>query len=231
MKSKYFDWNTQETPEVRYDSHFLYLPTKGKFLHLNREEVEKQCRQFSFLDWVNTNETLNIEICSGFGHWLVEKARLEQGLFVGIEIKYKRATAMLTRILSNPIVKDKCKVICAEAHFALENIMPDQTIDNLYINFPEPWAQKHKLFFDMSFVVTLSHKLKRGGKLFMASDDIVYIKHCAQLLYEARELYDNDLETDYLIDYMEGYGTGAGGFEEALRKKGQHVYYLRYTRN
>jgi tRNA G46 methylase TrmB len=230
-REQYSEWRYNQEPIVAHDSHILFIPTSGKFLYERREEIEQQCKQFSFKNWIGMDNKLHVEICSGFGHWLVNKSHLEEGKLIGIEIKYKRATATLTRILSDPTAKEKCRVICSEAQFAFQNVIPDQSIDCCYINFPEPWSDKKKVFFNLAFVVTLSNKIKRGGKLFLVTDDPAYNAWCMQLMYETRELWDNDFEyPGYVLDKLEGYGEGAG-FEGALREKGQSVHYLKYTRN
>ncbi|MCA9375307.1 tRNA (guanosine(46)-N7)-methyltransferase TrmB, partial [Candidatus Dojkabacteria bacterium] len=113
---------------------------------------------------------LYVEIGTGHGEAIKHLSSADpEDLFVGFEItkKYSKKTA-------NKIRKSKnAYVFKAEAYSAILNLFSNNSIDGIYILFPDPWHKKrhHKRRpITTKWLKKVSKKLKPGGFIIFATD-------------------------------------------------------------
>lgn len=129
--------------------------------------------------------------------------------------------------------------MCAEGQFCIQHFIPDSSITNIYINFPEPWRdskkESKKRIIQLQLLILLAKKVKRGGNLFIVTDDERLRDWTRSIMWEIRELWKSEipLPIGYSTQELEEYKVKKvlqGGFENALREKGKNVYYQKYKR-
>lgn len=68
--------------------------------------------------------------------------------------------------------------------FLLRNILPDQSVSRVYVNFPDPWRKKRHAenrLFQPSFFELLAARLTMGGSLLFTTDDAPYYEQTVSL--------------------------------------------------
>jgi len=124
-------------------------------------------------------ERFEIEIgfCSAF--FLSKYANLNKNVgLLGIEKKrkyYKRGVHILERNLK----QNNVKVVCYDAIAIIKELIPFESVDAFHIYFPDPWPKKKHLqrrILKMENLLIMANRLKKGGKIFMATDHPEYAK-------------------------------------------------------
>jgi tRNA (guanine-N7-)-methyltransferase len=112
-----------------------------------------------------------LEIGFGMGERLVEEAAsLPEKDFVGVEVHPPGVGRCLQGIEEAKL--KNIRILPLDVHLALGAI-PPQSLDMVYILFPDPWPKKrhHKRrLITPDFVNTLAQKLKEGGIFHLATD-------------------------------------------------------------
>ena len=89
---------------------------------------------------------LHVEIGSGNGFWITHMAGLHpEHNWLGVEIRFKRVV-LVARKLRHAGVSN-ARIVRYDA-FMVDEILPDGSVDGLYVNHPDPWPKdrhhKHK---------------------------------------------------------------------------------------
>jgi len=138
------------------------------------------------------------EIGFGSGEHLAEQARRNpQVNFIGCEPYVNGMTTLLAAIQKNDL--RNIRLYDGDARMLLE-AMPDESIDRMFILFPDPWpkARHHKRRIISQESLTLFYKkLKAGGMLRVATDHVDYCEWMleqflifAQFTWEAKTQSD-----------------------------------------
>ena len=94
------------------------------------------------------------------------------------------------------------RVICEDAVQVLQRRMPDASLDEVLLYFPDPWPKKrhHKRrIVQPPFVELVTRKLKTGGVLRMATDWQPYAEHMLATAGNSRELTNESATGDYVV--------------------------------
>lgn len=182
---------------------------------------------FSSPPFFGNAQPVHLEYCSGNGLWIAERARLQPGVnWVAVEIKWKRIKRIWSKIrnlsLANLIG------VAAEALELTERHLKDESVDQIFINFPDPWPKRrHAKYRLMSspFVQELHRILKPGGQVCFVTDDLPYAEIAIKALLERFAPLDGH---PHYINHLEGYGTSS--FEELWRQKERQIYYVRFIK-
>jgi len=130
-----------------------------------------------------------LEIGFGMGDALFEMAmRHPEHDHLGIEVHRPGVGRLLGKLEESGL--RNVRVICHDAVEALQTLIPDDSLDAVYLFFPDPWPKKrhHKRrIVQPAFVALLARKLKPGGLLHMATDWEDYAQHMMTVLSEAPE--------------------------------------------
>ena len=113
-----------------------------------------------------------VEIGFGMGEATVEIAkRFPQTGFLAIDVHQPGIGKLLAAIEENEMTN--IRVMDADAHVILQNMISDSSLDGVHLYFPDPWpkTRHHKRrIVNESFIVLIASKLKEGGSIHMATD-------------------------------------------------------------
>jgi tRNA (guanine-N7-)-methyltransferase len=125
-----------------------------------------------------------LEIGFGNGESLAEIAKNHpQNDYIGIEVHRPGVGHLLLTI--EELGLTNVRVVCADAVEVLENQIPDQSLDALYLFFPDPWHKKrhHKRRqVQPEWAQLIRRKLKIGGRLHLATDWQNYAEHMLEVM-------------------------------------------------
>ena len=118
------------------------------------------------------------EIGVGSGRFLESLAANHPGSNVlGIERAPQSVARTYRRIhtcgLSN------ARLIKADAVFVIRNVIPSEELEEVYVNFPDPWPRrKHRQrrLLNQGFLELLASRLKPGGRLLLTTDHPGYFE-------------------------------------------------------
>lgn len=170
-----------------------------------------------------------IEYCSGNGSWLIEKALVEpQFNWVGVEKRFDRVRKIYAKAKNRNI--ENLLVVWGEALTFSRYYIPSNSVDKLFINFPDPWpknsAAKHRLLAP-DFLNELHRIMKKEATLTFVTDDTSYHeKSCA--LFIKSSLFTSCFPEPFYTHEMPGYGTSF--FETLWREKGKSIYYQQWKK-
>jgi len=94
------------------------------------------------------------------------------------------------------------RVICDDAVQVLQRRVPDASLDQVLLYFPDPWPKKrhHKRrIVQPEFIALLARKLKSGGVLRMASDWQPYAEHMLATVGGCDLLRNESATGDYVV--------------------------------
>ncbi len=119
-----------------------------------------------------------VEYCCGNGIWLASKAKAHPEYnWVGVEWRYQRVRKVWSKIHNESL--DNLIVLCGEACLSTSLYFPSDSLETVYINFPDPWPKtkhaKHRLF-QQPFIQQLHRVLKPNSSAIIATDDAKYSK-------------------------------------------------------
>lgn len=171
------------------------------------------------------------ELGSGSGGHLIEcAARDPEALFVGFELRYKRAYRTAEKALQRNL--SNIFVFRANA-LELTRVFRQGELDGVYVNFPDPWDRKkwkkHRLL-NPGMLHTLHQLLSPGGFISYKSDHKGYFFDTMELLQE--QFFASGLfrMRAYSEDFhCSGYADGSprSEFEKLFKSKGCPVYYVK----
>jgi tRNA (guanine-N7-)-methyltransferase len=142
-----------------------------------------------------------LEIGFGNGESLATIAQNHpQNDYIGIEVHRPGVGHLLLKV--EELGLTNLRVICADAVEVLEKQIPDNSLDSLYLFFPDPWHKKrhHKRRqVQVEWAQLVRRKLKTGARLHLATDWQNYAEHMLAVMNAAKG-FENLSNTD---DYVE----------------------------
>jgi len=125
-----------------------------------------------------------LEIGFGMGETTAHIAEHHAGWdILGIEVHTPGVGSLLKQVSERELTN--VRVIQHDAVEVLKYMISDASLDGVHIFFPDPWHKKrhHKRrLIQQDFVRLLSHKLKPGGYLHVATDWQEYAEWILQIL-------------------------------------------------
>lgn len=125
-----------------------------------------------------------LEIGFGNGESLAEIAKNHpQNDYIGIEVHRPGVGHLLMKI--EELGLTNLRTICTDAVEVLEKQIPDESLDALYLFFPDPWHKKrhHKRRqVQPEWAQLVRQKLKVGGRLHLATDWENYAEHMLEVM-------------------------------------------------
>ncbi|WP_039359583.1 tRNA (guanine(46)-N(7))-methyltransferase TrmB [Candidatus Protochlamydia amoebophila] len=184
---------------------------------------------FIFPGWTHKqtfsqDKPIYLEYCSGNGAWIASKA-IEQSQYnwVGIEKKFDRTRKIWSKIKKFEL--DNLLTICGEGFHVTRDFFANESVDAVFINFPDPWPKKrhakHRIV-QPAFVKEI-HRILKNDKLFtLVTDDAAYSKIMIDVIYQTGG-FISLFEAPYYTTSYPGYGSSY--FEELWREKGKSIHY------
>lgn len=189
---------------------------------------------FHFSGWHHpnvfaVNRPVKVEYCSGNGDWICAKAKLEPHInWVAVEKQFVRARKIWSKSKNEQL--DNVLVLCGEGYTATHHYFPTESIQDVFINFPDPWPKrrhaKHRII-QSAFLQEAWRILQAEGTFTFVTDDkdysLLFIKEMAKC-----PGFQSCLEAPYFITECSHYGTSY--FEELWRSKGKDIRYHQFQK-
>ena len=171
---------------------------------------------------------LIVEVGPGRGDFLFHLAESNpDASVVGIEIKGKRVDKLIKRTERRGL--ENVTIIQDDARTALPRHFDEGTIDEIHIQFPDPWPKKrhtkHRPIND-DFLTDCVSTLKPGGTISFITDHLPYAEIAAELFVRTDGLagcYRNTIETEI-------QGVFPTFFSEKWKSEGRRIYYQKYRK-
>ena len=127
---------------------------------------------------------VSLEIGFGNGESLVALAAAHpERNYIGIEVHRPGIGHLMLRAEEAGI--RNLRVICRDAVEVLQHCIPDGSLDEVLLYFPDPWPKKrhHKRrIVQPAFVELVAEKLKPGGVFRLATDWAQYAEHMLEIV-------------------------------------------------
>jgi tRNA (guanine-N7-)-methyltransferase len=128
---------------------------------------------------------LSFEIGFGTGDHLLARAQAEpERNFLGAEVHRPGVGRLLSRAAAAGL--SNLRVYVADAVEVLRLAIPEAALDELVIQFPDPWHKKrhHKRrLIQPAFAALAASRLRAGGRLWLATDWADYAEHMLAVLH------------------------------------------------
>ncbi|MFZ0391865.1 MAG: tRNA (guanosine(46)-N7)-methyltransferase TrmB, partial [Calditrichia bacterium] len=188
---------------------------------------EVQGRRFASypLQWnelFSRSAPLALEIGCGNGEFLCDWAEAQPlWNFVGIEISLESAERIQQNIHRRRL--NNVRVIRDDAAFVVRELFPEESLQQIMMNFPDPWPKtKHRSRRLMRpvFIRTLSAAISRGGIYELITDQEWYARDAARLFRESAVFQVEPIEQNPQRPVTTKY-------ERKWRKAGRSIFRLR----
>jgi tRNA (guanine-N7-)-methyltransferase len=184
---------------------------------------------FSSIPFFNNENPTYLEICSGNGLWIFERAKgnLEVN-WAGIEMKWSRIRKIWSKIQNHSL--KNLMGVHGEANYVLNRFFKPETVDKIFINFPDPWPKrKHSKYrlIQPPFISQLARILKPKGEICIVTDDMGYSKQIVKYMLQSK-LFDSPYGEPHYTTDLPDYGTSY--FEELWRGKEKEIRYHIYEK-
>lgn len=159
--------------------------------------------------------SFNLEIGSGKGQFIVDMARkFPKQYFVGVERNTTCAGICAKKLVDEQV--ENAKLIYDNADIVLLNLK-DESVDNIFLNFSDPWPKKRHWKRRLSAPSYLSNYyriLKRGGRLIIKTDNVDLFAFTKEMIESSSFILESitddyterdefDAETEYEKSFRE----------------------------
>lgn len=183
-------------------------------------------------DWTGlfgAERPLIVEIGFGYGVFLLHLARQNPDAnIVGFEIANQCLKSVEGAIQRAGI--SNVRVIHSTAETALHHLFMPASIQQIHVNFPDPWFKKrhsHRRLMRREMLEAFVNRLEPGGMFYLATDIIEYAEMSAELLAATQGL-TNQLDTLWSNTMP---GRTVTKYEGRAQREGRVCYYFAYQRN
>lgn len=183
-------------------------------------------------DWTavfHRNAPLIMEIGFGGGHFLIDLARKRPfANILGIEISIPslRRGTQKARVAG----LDNVRVLQSNARYVLWALCRPQTVDAVFINFPDPWPKSghhHRRLINDRFLHLLATRMKPGGTLDIATDHANYAEWISEHMVRT-PYFDSRFPTIFVTEDRERFRTK---YELTAIAEGRTCHYYKFQRN
>lgn len=198
-------------PELNFEENiYIYAkdlrPQVGKLQKFSHGGEFEDFDHYTPKDFFDSDAPFNIEIGIGNGEFISAFAKKNSCQnYLGFEVMKRIFDRAVKRVRTAEV--KNAKIIHFDATFFV-SLMEKECVDNFYVNFPDPWPKKKhnkRRLLKTQFIEILTERLKVGGSLYMATDQVDYAEEIAENLKPVTNLksaYDT-IFVNELIDYHE----------------------------
>ncbi|MBA3236930.1 MAG: tRNA (guanine(46)-N(7))-methyltransferase TrmB [Parachlamydiaceae bacterium] len=232
--------NDLQIPQLRVQGFSVikdrvcYLKSPSKTTTSDASTLTTSTDPFVFPDWKHqdlfgNNQPVKIEYCSGNGGWIAAKAIDEPGVnWVAVEMKRSRTRKIWAKIKNQNLAN--LFVVNGEGEFATAKHFPKQSVDAIFINFPDPWPKRyharHRLV-KPSFVKMMAELLKENGTVTVVTDDEGYSDWTLKI-FKGSPHFVSSIPTPHYTTEWANYGNSY--FETLWREQGRVIRYHHFTK-
>jgi tRNA (guanine-N7-)-methyltransferase len=170
-----------------------YVIRSGRFTDAQKKSYDSLAVDFIIpfteekLDYkkiFNNTGNVTLEIGFGMGTVTAEIAQANQDKnYIGIEVHRPGIGKLLWEIKERSLAN--IRIIEYDAIFAVEKMIPQNSLEAIHIFFPDPWQKKRhrkRRLVQRPFTEILANCLKPGGYLYMVTDWEDYARHALEEL-------------------------------------------------
>lgn len=198
----------QKQYQIVIKDSIWFLRTSARKTHPD-QEVEN----FHFPGWnspliFGNDNPINIEYCSGNGFWIAAKAEENPSInWVAVEYKFSRACKIWGQLKRKGL--KNLFIINGEALHATSKYIPSNSINGIYINFPDPWPKRKHIKFRLinpTFAAEMARILKPSATITFVTDDPSYSDWTLDIILSTPEL-SSQFPAPHYVTEMAGYGN------------------------
>jgi tRNA (guanine-N7-)-methyltransferase len=173
---------------------------------------------------------VHLEIGCGSGRYLIEWAlKNPQDFFIGLELRYKRLVLAAKKMEQQNVPNI---LLMRERGEFLHEYLPNQSLDCMHINFPDPWSKKARRknrILSTEFLSQMLPLFRSKGELRFKTDHLEYFETVTEILQQLKTYKIDEHTTDlHLSDYNEN--NILTEFEMLFKSKGNPpIGYLKAT--
>lgn len=190
--------------------------------------------EFQFPGWdapmlFGKERPVRIEFCSGNGDWIAHRAGKDrESNWVAVEKMFDRTRKIWSKAKNFGL--DNLFIICGEALLATSLYLPPSSVEEVFVNFPDPWPKqrhaKHRLIKE-PFLNQLERILKPSGLVTLVTDDREYCQQMIQQFINSSGFQPVYPAPYYVTEYL---NYGSSYFEDLWKRKGRLIHYLQFAR-
>jgi len=182
-----------------------------------------------FAPELDASVPLVVDIGFGRGEFLLDLAGQQpQVAFLGIEYSFKRVLKLARRLERTEL--RNVRLIEAPAQLLVGELLPEESLSCVWINFPDPWPKKRhhrRRLVQAEFMRALAKCLRREGEVHIATDHAEYAEQIGEVL-SAEPLLENLYAPEpYLREVSERTPTA---YEREWREQGRDLHFFGYRR-
>jgi len=183
------------------------------------------------IDWgdqFGRSAPLGVEVGFGNGDFLVDLAQKypETG-FIGIERGWGSIQRGLKRLRRRGLTN--VRLLQVDAAFAMDRFFPSESLNHVYINFPDPWPKERhhpRRLFRPVFVEMLAQRMVSGGDLLLATDHPDLAEWVGEVI-RGQDRFD-PLDERLWVDSIPGRSPTK--YERKAIEAGSTIHYFQLTR-
>lgn len=160
-----------------------------------------------YLEKLDSFDTIHLEICSGNGEWIAERAmKNPEILYIAVEKKFMRIRKIWSKMKNKGL--NNLIVVSGMGEDFLDHYLEKESIDQVFINFPDPWPKKrhakHRII-KPSFLPPISNILKKNGLITVTTDWKDYSDEIISVFKESQN-FENIYPENGFVECDESYG-------------------------
>jgi tRNA (guanine-N7-)-methyltransferase len=201
-----------------------------RFFYLPKQFDHKEMRlTFSGLKIFGNEKPVHMEICSGNGQWICERAAQNRDInFVAVELRFDRARNIWLKSFRMGL--SNLYIACADAKALLRYYVSPGSIERSFVNFPDPWPKrshgKHRILW-APFIEDLSKATKKEGSVTLLTDHEAYRDQIIEEFGKVNS-FSSEFTSPFYKPQMDLYGDSF--FADLWREKGKQFYYMSYRK-
>jgi len=167
-----------------------------------------------------------LEFCSGNGQWILDRAEGDREKnWIAVEKQFKRSRKITAKMHNRQL--DNVMVVSGEGLTFASNYLPDSVVDEIYVNFPDPWPKdrhaKHRIV-QLPFANECRRILKPNGTILLVTDHPTYAEQMIDVMREAEGI-EFVYEAPHFITNCTDYGPSF--FDSLWRSKGRTIHFIK----
>ncbi len=203
------DGSEESTPEEEAALPHLLIPADWG-LQLDLNEI------------YGNEHSLEVELGCGKGRFVATRAQKNPDInYLAVERMKGRAFATADKFRRRDL--SNARVLRIEAAYTINALLPPNSIDVLYVFFPDPWPKRRhhtRRLFNDDFMTSLCRTLKPGACVYLNTDHKEYF----EVIYELLETHDRFRAVDPVIPSDDEQT----GFEMVFLKQGLDIHRIGY---
>lgn len=213
--------------KAHYNKYMYQLLDYPEYIIYDSNEMKNNINNWK--DCFKNNNPIAIEIGTGSGNFIKELAlRNPHKNFIGLELRFKRLCLAADKCRKNNLTN---VLLLRKRGEELEEFIGIDEIDEMYINFPDPWEGNEKnRIIQTKLFSTLEKIMKIDGKLFFKTDHDIYYKDVLELV-DGLEKFKVIYHTDDLHSSEKAINNIKTEFEQLfLNKHKKNINYIEIMR-